>query len=185
MALTYSPGGTLGSNCPDFELPSVEGKTVGLSEFAEQKVFVAMFLCNHCPYVQAVEERVLQLAREYSGASVAFVGICSNDPTDHPEDSPTALLQRWRERHYPFPYLIDDSQDVAKAFGAVCTPDFFVYGPKRQLLYRGRLDDSWRRPEKVSRREMKEAIDAVLADRSVLTEQNPSMGCSIKWKSHD
>jgi hypothetical protein len=185
MALTYTPAGELGSPLPHFSLPGVEGKTYHSADFAKAKALVVMFICNHCPYVKAIEDRLLGLANEMASQSVAFVGICANDPTDYPEDAPTALLQRWREKSYGFPYLVDESQDSARAFGAVCTPDIFVYDAARKLRYRGRLDDSWRDPGKVRRQELKSALQNILQNLPVESPQNPSMGCSIKWKSGD
>lgn len=183
MALTYTPAGELGGACPDFRLPSVEGKTYSLQDFAPARILVVGFICNHCPYVQAIEDRLIRLARGWDGKAAQFVGICSNDPSDYPEDAPAELRKRWREKSYGFPYLIDESQDTARAFGAVCTPDFFVYDQNRRLAYRGRLDDSWRNPEKVRAEELKAAVEALIAGRSLDSVQNPSMGCSIKWKS--
>jgi thiol-disulfide isomerase/thioredoxin len=183
MALTYTPEGELGSACPKFRLPSVDGKTISGESYADAKALIVMFICNHCPYVKAVEERLLTLAREYAGQPAAFVAICSNDPTDYPEDGPQALFARWKEKSYPFAYLIDEEQTVAKEFGAVCTPDFFIYDHSRKLAYRGRLDDSWKNAALVRKREMKEAIDAILAGRKPADPQIPSMGCSIKWKN--
>ncbi|MGE0525946.1 MAG: thioredoxin family protein [Bdellovibrionales bacterium] len=183
MALTYTPMGELGAPCPDFRLPSVDGKTVSRDDFAPTKALVIMFICNHCPYVQAIEDRLLLLAREYLMRGVRFVGICANDPTEYPEDAPAALLQRWKEKNYGFPYLIDADQETARRFGAVCTPDLYVYDSEFKLRYRGRLDDSWREPQKVQRQELKEALDALLGARAVNPVQNPSMGCSIKWKA--
>lgn len=183
MALTYTPPGELGSTCPDFQLNSADGKPFALKDFADKRALVVMFICNHCPYVQAVEDRLLSLARALPDAG--FVAICSNDPTDHPEDAPAELARRAREKNYPFPYLVDEAQDVARAFGAVCTPDLYLYDQNRKLVYRGRLDDSWRDPSRVTRQELKAAIEAVLAGQPVNEVQNPSMGCSIKWKSGD
>jgi peroxiredoxin len=183
MALTYSPEGTLGSTCPDFVLKSVEGKSFGLADFRAATALWVMFICNHCPYVKAIEDRVLALAHEYQKKGVAVVGICSNDPTDHPEDSAAALLARWREKNYSFPYLVDSDQSVARRFGAVCTPDFYLYDSAWCLAYRGRLDDSWRSPASVQRQELREALDSLLAGRAPSGVQNPSMGCSIKWKA--
>lgn len=182
MALTYTPQAEPGAPCPDFKLPAVDGRTYSLKDFNGAKVLVVAFICNHCPYVKAIEERLLQLPREYQPAQLQLVAICSNDPADYPEDSPAELKKRWQEKKYSFPYLIDESQNTARAFGAVCTPDFYVYGPDRKLAYRGRLDDSWKNPLLVRRRELKEAADAVLAGKSLNSLQNPSMGCSIKWK---
>lgn len=183
MALTYTPAGEIGSPCPDFTLPGVDGKTYALQkDFAKAEALVIMFICGHCPYVQAVEKRLIDLGAEFQKRGAAVVGICSNDPSDYPEDSAASLKQRWLEKHYTFPYLIDDSQSVAKAFGAVCTPDLYLFDRERKLRYRGRLDDSWRDPSKVRRRELAEAITAVLENRAVEPLQNPAMGCSIKWK---
>jgi peroxiredoxin len=182
MALTYTPQAELGSPCPDFKLPSVDGKSYALGDFAGSKVLVIAFICNHCPYVKAIEDRLLTLPRGYKAGDFQLVAICSNDPSDYPEDSPAELHRRWREKSYSFPYLIDESQAVARSFGAVCTPDFYVYGPDRRLAYRGRLDDSWKNAAQVRRQELKDAVDALVAGKSLNSPQNPSMGCSIKWK---
>ncbi|MBX3022161.1 MAG: thioredoxin family protein [Bdellovibrionales bacterium] len=182
MALTYTPAGTLGSECPDFTLPSVDGKTYSRSDFLRVKGLVVMFICNHCPYVKAIEDRIIQLAHDYTPQNIQFLGICSNDHKDHPEDAPAQLLQRWSEKNYGFPYLIDEEQTVAKAFGAVCTPDLYLFDSALRLRYRGRFDDSWRNPANVHKRELREAIAALLEGRSYL-EQHPAMGCSIKWKT--
>jgi AhpC/TSA family len=141
-----------------------------------------MFICNHCPYVQAIEDRYVALAREYGPRGVQFVGICSNDPTDYPDDRPERLLQRWREKRYGFPYLVDETQAVARAFGAVCTPDIYVFDRERRLAYHGRLDDDWQHPAKVKRRELAAALDALLTGGAPAREQVHSIGCSIKWK---
>ena len=172
----------LGTPCPDFRLPSVDQKTFARDDFREKRALVVLFICNHCPYVQAVEDRVIALAREYGPRGVAFVGICANDPTDYPDDRPERLHVRWRQKAYGFPYLVDESQDVARAFGAVCTPDIYVFGPERTLAYHGRIDDNWQQPDKVSRRELAEALDALLAGRAPAPEQHHSIGCSIKWR---
>jgi len=140
------------------------------------------FICNHCPYVKAIEDRLLELPRAYAPAQMQVVAICSNDPADYPEDAPSELKRRWQEKNYPFPYLVDESQSVARAFGAVCTPDIFVYDGARRLAYRGRIDDSWKDESKVTKRELAEALDALLAGQKPATPQRPSMGCSIKWK---
>lgn len=181
MALTYTPPGELGSPCPTFKLPTVDGGLVTPVSFRDAKVLVVAFICNHCPYVMAVEDRLLNLARGLP-KEIAWLGICSNDSTDHPEDAPAELKKRWLAKKYPFPYAIDEDQSVARAFGAVCTPDFFVFDSKRKLAYRGRLDDSWKDPEKVRRQELREAVEELLQKGTVQSLQNPSMGCSIKWK---
>ena len=185
MALTYTPAAAQDFICPDFDLPSVDGRRFALKDFSASDALVVMFICGHCPYVQAIEDRLIAVAREFMPQGVAVVGICANDPADYPEDTPKALHQRWLEKHYNFPYLIDGSQEVAKAFGAVCTPDLYVFDRQRKLHYRGRLDDSWRHPDKVTRRELADAITAVLKNHAVESVQNPAMGCSIKWKLGD
>jgi peroxiredoxin len=185
MALTYTPAGELGMTCPDFHLPSVTGENFKLKDFDHAKALVVMFICGHCPYVKAIEDRLVHLAREFEVQGAAFAGICANDPAENHEDRPEELLQRWREKKFAFPYLIDDSQEVARAFGAVCTPDLYVFDAQKKLRYRGRLDDSWRKPENVTRRELAEALTAVLKGEAVQSLQNPSMGCSIKWKMGD
>lgn len=160
----------------------MDGKTYSRKDYWKSRGLVVMFICNHCPYVKAIEDRLIALANEFIPKEISFLAICSNDPSEYPEDAPGELLKRWQEKQYPFPYLIDESQDVAKAFGAVCTPDIYVFDSALKLRYRGRLDDSWRDPKNVNKRELREALLALLEGRSVM-EQNPSMGCSIKWKS--
>jgi peroxiredoxin len=181
MALTENRDVPLGTPCPDFRLPTVDGGTVARDDAPEAPALVVMFICNHCPYVQAIEDRLAALGREYTPRGVRLVGVCANDPTDYPEDAPPRLLARWREKDFGFPYGIDASQDVARAFGAVCTPEFFVYGSDLRLAYHGRLDDSWNDPRKVGRHELAAALDALLAGGAPATKQVPSMGCSIKW----
>ena len=182
MALTESRDLPLGTPCPDFLLLSVDGKTFARDDFRDAKALVVMFICNHCPYVQAVEDRIIQLHRDYASRGVQLVGICSNDPTDYPDDRPERLLSRWREKRYGFPYLIDEPQDVARTFHAVCTPDIFVFDGERRLAYHGRIDDNWKEPAKVQRQEMREALDALLAGHRPAHEQTQSIGCSIKWR---
>lgn len=183
MALMYTPENPeIGAPCPDFELPAVEGKNYSLSSFSESKALVIAFICNHCPYVQAIEERFLNLAHSYDAKDAQFVAICSNDAERYPDDSFEALKTNWQEKEFRFPYLHDDSQAIAKKFGAICTPDFFIYDENRKLAYRGRLDDSWKEPDKVTQEEMREAIDRIIQNQPPLEKQNPAMGCSIKWK---
>src|SRR5213593_631366 len=182
MALTESRDLSLGTTCPDFRLRSVDGQSVARDDFRAKPVLVVLFICNHCPYVQAVEERIVQLRRDYGPRGVQLVGICSNDPTDYPDDRPERLLQRWREKDYGFPYLLDETQDVARAFGAVCTPDIYVFDRDRRLAYHGRIDDNWQEPAKVTRRELAAALDALLAGGQPTAEQHHAIGCSIKWR---
>lgn len=181
MSLTYTPAGKLGSPLPDFSLPAVDGKTLAAKDFKFSPALLIMFICNHCPYVKAIENRLICLANDHRGRGLSVIAICSNDPQEYPEDAPAELLKTWREKNYGFPYLIDADQSVAKAFGAVCTPDIYLFGKDKKLAYRGRLDDSWKNEKLVRRRELNEAIESVLSGKSVNPEQNPSMGCSIKW----
>jgi peroxiredoxin len=174
----------LGASCPDFRLPATDGKVYARDDFAAAPVLVVMFICNHCPYVRAVEDRLLELVQTYAPKGVQFVGICSNDAESYPDDSFERLRERWQSKAYGFPYLHDEAQDVGHAFDAACTPDIFVYDRERLLAYRGRIDDSWKDPTKVTRRDLADALDALLAGRKPALEQIPSLGCSIKWK-HD
>lgn len=186
MALTYTPTAQIGSACPDFALPNVvDGRTYGRRDFAGAKAFLVMFICNHCPYVKAIEDRLISLGRQLQGRPVKIVAICSNDSSveKYSDDSPENLKRRAVEKGYPFPYLHDESQEVAKTFGAVCTPDFFLYDAEMKLAYRGRLDDSWKDPSVVQSEELKGAIEALLAGKKPSTEQKPAMGCNIKWKT--
>jgi len=182
MALLKSENVGSDFKSPDFHLTSVDGVEYSLSSFKEHPVLVIMFICNHCPYVKAIEDRLIALQREFSGQSVQLVGICSNDAAAYPDDSPASLLQRWREKDYGFPYLVDETQQVAKAFGAVCTPDLYVFGPNRLLVYHGRLDDNWQAAHEVKKRDLADSIKALLAGKLLTDNPIPSMGCSIKWK---
>jgi len=182
MALLNSEPIPMGTPCPDFNLPAVDGRHYALADFADAEVLVVMFLCNHCPYVQAIEDRYVTLANDYPGQSVQFVGICPNDPEHYPDDSLENLHQRWADKGYGFPYLQDISQDVARAFGAVCTPDLYVYDQQRKLAYHGQLDDNWGDAYGVTREDMREAIDALLAGNRPAAQQRPAKGCSIKWR---
>ncbi|MBF0160431.1 MAG: thioredoxin family protein [Magnetococcales bacterium] len=144
-----------------------------------------MFICNHCPYVQAVEERLITLASELADRGVRLIGINSNDTINYPEDSFDNMQRRAKAKKYSFDYLFDASQQVARAYGAVCTPDFFVYNQSRHLCYRGRLDDSPRDATQVKQQELKAAVIALLEQQPVASLQHPAMGCSIKWKISD
>lgn len=182
MALTYSPDAEIGSRCPDFNLPGVDGKTWSRANFANSKALLVMFICNHCPYVIAVEDRLVALGNEFISQGVKIVAICSNDADNYPEDSFENLKKRAAEKNYPFPYLYDESQAIAREFGAVCTPDFFLYDKDHKLAYRGRLDDSWKDAAAVKRTDLKDALISLLEGRVPISEQRPSMGCNIKWK---
>lgn len=182
MALTFTPQAELGSEAPDFQLPSVvDGKTYSLKDFRNQKPFLVMFICNHCPYVKAIEDRLISLGQELKSQDIHVIAICSNDASENPEDSFENLKKRAIEKNYPFVYLQDPEQKAAQAFGAVCTPDFFLYDSLGRLAYRGRLDDSWKDPQKVQKRELFEAAQLLFRNQKVPEKQIPSMGCNIKW----
>jgi peroxiredoxin len=171
----------LGTPCPDFTLPGVDGRLWSLRDFHCPALLVVV-MCNHCPYVQAIDDRLDALARAYAGRC-AVVGINANDAVTYPDDSFEAMRLRAKAKGYAFPYLWDEEQTVARALGAVCTPDFFLYDSHRRLMYRGRLDDNWKDASRVTRQELQVAIEGVLAGREPLEVQQPSMGCSIKWRS--
>lgn len=181
MALLYTPAGELGAPLPRFDLPDLHGEMFSSKSIEGAKAKLIAFLCGHCPYVQAIEDRLVTLGKDLQALSVPMLAICSNDSEEYPEDSAASLLRRANSKGYTFPYLIDESQTVAKQFGAVCTPDFFVFDAADRLVYRGRLDDSWKDASKVTKREMYEAIGQVVQGQKKI-EQKPSMGCSIKWK---
>jgi peroxiredoxin len=181
LALTFTPFADLGNACPDFSLPGIDGKVHSLKELSNDKPLVIAFICVHCPYVQAIESRLVQLGHDLKKQNVNMVAICSNDAKDHPEDSFEGMKQRAAEHGYSFLYLHDEDQAVARQFGAVCTPDYFVYDKNLKLSYRGRLDDSWKDANKVTKRELYEAVQGLLRDEKISDEQIASMGCSIKW----
>ncbi len=174
----------LGTRAPDFSLPdTVSGGTVSLSDFDDDDALLVMFICNHCPYVKHVREGLAALGRDYADTGLGIVAISSNDIEGYPADSPAAMKVEAEHNGYLFPYLYDESQHVAAAYTAMCTPDFFLFGRDRSLVYRGRLDGS--RPNTdipVTGAELRAAIDATLAGETVAKHQHPSMGCSIKWK---
>jgi peroxiredoxin len=172
----------LGFPCPDFRLPSAQGGVVARDDFDGATLLGVFFYCNHCPYAKAVEGRLIELERDYRDKGFRFVAISANDAQTYPEDSFENMKKRARDRGYGFPYLYDESQSVARAFAAVCTPDLYVFDRDRKLAYHGRLDDSPMDPTKVKRRELREAVDALLAGGKPDERQNPCIGCSIKWK---
>jgi peroxiredoxin len=183
MTLLQSKPLPLLTKCPDFSLPSVTDAMVyTLRDFSQSKALLIAFICNHCPYVRAIEDRLLALKHRYAVKDFAMVGICANDSENYPSDSVLELKKRWQEKKYGFPYLIDKDQTVARAFGAVCTPDLFLFDHARQLFYHGQLDDNWQYEAKVIKQDLKEAIDAILNDNPPPKDQKPSIGCSIKWR---
>ncbi len=172
----------LGSKAIPFSLRGVDGKRYSLDDFRDKKVLCIIFSCNHCPYVKAVEDRINKIAEDYSNKSFALICINSNDEITHPEDSFEEMKKRTVEKRFVFPYLRDDTQDTARAYDAVCTPDIYLYDEHRLLKYRGRIDDNWKDETKVTRKELQMAIDCLLNNREIDFEIIPSMGCSIKWK---
>ncbi len=172
----------LDSAAHDFALPDTDGKTVRLSDFDGRPILV-MFLCNHCPYVKHIANDLSQITAKYLQKGVAVVGISSNDVANYPEDSLPNMRVEKRNRAYAFPYLFDETQDVARAYGAACTPDFFLYGKDRKLVYRGQFDDS--RPgngKAITGLDLTLAVESLVAGKPPVTTQRPSMGCNIKWK---
>lgn len=183
MVSLQTPVCDFGWKAPDFSLPGVDGKTWSLSEVAGPNGTLVMFICNHCPYVKAIRPRLVRDLNELKALGINAVAIMSNDPSDYPEDSFDNMKAVAAEFNFPFPYLLDESQAVAKAYGAVCTPDFFGFNGKLGLQYRGRFDESRKEtaPEGV-RRDLFEAMKAVAETDRGPAEQIPGMGCSIKWK---
>ena len=171
-----------GWRAPDFELPGVDGKTHRLADLKGPKGTVVVFICNHCPYVKAIADRLIRDANDLKALGVAFVAICSNDARSHPEDS-FENMRAWAEEKFPFPYLHDESQAVARAYDAVCTPDFFGFDADLGLHYRGRLDASRTTPVEGARRDLYEAMKQVAETGHGPREQIASMGCSIKWRA--
>ncbi|MFQ5896197.1 MAG: thioredoxin family protein [Nitrospinota bacterium] len=172
----------LSASAPGFDLPGVDGRRHRLEDFQAQPLLLVLFTCNHCPYVQAYEERIVALHREFAPRGVALVCINSNDEKLVPEDSFEHMKVRARERGFEFPYLRDASQGVAEAFGAECTPQAFLFDGGRKLRYVGRIDDNWREPDRVSRRELRDALDALLAGKPVPEPETNAIGCTIKWR---
>ena len=182
MVKTESTMLPLGSTAPPFSLTNVDGQVVTIEDFSDSRALLVMFICNHCPYVIHVAEQLAVLGNEYMQKGVGVVAISANDVSTHPADSPEQMVREAEDRGYPFPYLYDEDQSVAKAYRAACTPDFFVFDQKKQLTYRGQLDDS--RPESgipVTGTDLRTALDATLAGEPVPDPQKPSLGCNIKW----
>lgn len=183
MTLTPSTMLALGTHAPDFALSDTDGNTVSLDDFKDAKALLVMFICNHCPFVVHVADEMAKLAKDYQPKGVAVVAIGSNSIESHPQDGPEKMKQEKANRGYTFPYLYDETQAVAKAYTAACTPDFFLFNSDHKLAYRGQLDDS--RPNSdipVTGEDLRAALDAVLAGKPAPADQKPSMGCNIKWK---
>lgn len=184
MVLTPSTMLSLGTTAPTFSLPNaIDGKQVSLEDFAQAPALLVVFMCNHCPYVKHVAAGLAKLAKDYQAKGVAVVGINSNDASAHPDDSPEKMKQDAAARGYTFPYLYDETQEVAKAYRAACTPDFYVFDGQRTLVYRGQMDSS--RPNSgvpVTGQDLRASLDTVLAGKPAPADQRPSIGCNIKWR---
>jgi peroxiredoxin len=183
VAVTPSTMLPLGTKAADFSLPDTDGKLVSLSDFKDAPAVLLIFMCNHCPFVKHVIDELVKLIKEYQQKGVAAAGINSNDVDNFPEDSPDMMAKVAKEKDFSFPYLYDETQKVAKAYMAACTPDFFLFDKDRGLVYRGQMDDG--RPGNsvpITGKDLRAALDAVLEGREVPAEQKPSMGCNIKWK---
>jgi peroxiredoxin len=183
MVMTPSQMLELGTRAPAFRLPDPEGNHISLTDSPDAKGYLVVFMCNHCPFVKHIRDELARLGRDCTQKGVMMVGINSNDYTKYPDDSPSRMKDEAETFGYTFPYLVDESQDVAKAYRAACTPDFFLFDQDRRLAYRGQLDDS--RPEnriEVTGADLRHAIDAIVAGKPVPAEQKPSIGCNIKWK---
>ena len=188
MALTYSQMPTLGTDAPSFSLPAANpgtagSDTVSLADYADAEALVIVFTCNHCPYAKHIEDALVQVARTYQPRGVAFVAISSNDPATYPTDDFAHMAQRAEAKGFPFPYLYDETHNVARAYGALCTPDFFVYDNDRTQVYRGRFDETRPGGDAAHGGDLMKALDQLLREGTVTGEQFPSMGCNIKWKS--
>jgi peroxiredoxin len=173
----------LGTPAPDFSLPDTEGRIVSRDQFRDAPALLVLFLCNHCPFVRHVARELATIGRDYGDRGVAIVAINPNDPTAYPEDAPDRMREEKARVGYPFPYLFDETQDIARAYQAACTPDIYLFDADRRLFYRGQIDDS--RPSNglpVTGRDLSEALDAVLSGLPPTKEQRPSIGCSIKWR---
>jgi peroxiredoxin len=183
MSLTPSTMLPLGTAAPDFRLPDPSGRIVSRDDFADAPALLVAFLCNHCPYVKHIRAGLAAFARDYQERGLAIVAISANDVASHPEDAPAKMAEEAKRAGYVFPYLYDETQAVAKAYRAACTPDFFLFDRARRLVYRGQFDAS--RPGnavKVTGKDLRAAADAALAGRAIAAEQTPSIGCNIKWK---
>lgn len=185
MSRTPSMMLELGTRAPDFTLPDTASETdVSLSDFDDYKGLLVVFMCNHCPYVKNIKEKLAEVAREYREKGVATVAISSNDAENYPDDRPDKMAEEADKFDYPFPYLYDESQDVAKKYRAACTPDFFLFNKERKLVYRGQFDDSRPGNDKpVTGKDLTDAMDRLLEGKEMKENQAPSVGCNIKWKA--
>ena len=173
----------LGTSAPPFTLQDPAGRSHSLDDASGSPVVLIAFICNHCPFVKHLANEFASVSKEYASRGVATFAIMPNDVEEYPEDAPPRMSEEARERNYDFPYLFDADQRIAQAYQATCTPDFFVYGPDRTLLYRGQFDDSRPNAGSADGKDLRDALDDILADRPVTAPQKPSLGCNIKWKA--
>jgi peroxiredoxin len=172
----------IGSSAIDFQLEGTDRKKYSLESFQDKQALAIVFSCNHCPYAQAYEQRLIQLQNDYKNKSLVLVAINSNDDTGYPEDSFPNMVKRAKEHGFNFPYLRDESQDIARKYGAICTPHVFLFDKNRRLRYKGRVDDNWRDSTMVKSPDLRNAIDNVLQDKTPTVQETRPYGCSIKWK---
>ena len=174
----------LGTPAPHFSLPAADGNRVCLADFRGRPALLVMFICNHCPFVKHVRDRLVEMTREYHEKGVAIVAINANDWETYPDDSPEMMLREARDHGYSFPYLYDETQETARQYRAACTPDFFLFDGQQKLVYRGQMDDSRPGNDKpVTGNDLCNALDALLAGKPIDKEQTPSIGCNIKWRT--
>ncbi len=182
MAVTQSSDLELGSKAPEFALPGTDGKNHSLNDYRFEKAIMVLFICNHCPYVKAMLQRFIDLQKDFKILGAQLIGINSNDAVKYPDDSFEAMQKVVEEQGINFPYLYDETQEVAKTYGAVCTPDIFLFDSEKNLAYHGRLDDNWEHPDQADEHSLRFAMDELLSGQAITRKQHPSMGCSIKWK---
>jgi len=181
--VAYSKGMPVGTSAPAFSLAGVDGRSYSLDAFREAKLLVVIFTCNHCPYARALEQRFVEIQRDYADRGVRLVAISSNDVVSYPQDGFDEMRKHAQQHGWNFPYLHDETQDVARAYDAACTPDIFVFDAERKLRYNGRCDDNWREEDKVTRQDLRRALDRLLAGQAVDFDVHPALGCSIKWRA--
>ncbi len=174
----------IGSSMPSFELKGVDGRIYDSTYFKDKYVLVIIFSCNHCPYVQAYEDRIISLQNEYMGKRVAVIAINSNDDSQYKDDSFENMVSRSKQKGFNFPYLRDETQEIAKKFDATHTPEIFVFNNERELAYHGKIDDNWKEPENVKSNYLKDALDELLNRKKISVPETFSIGCTIKWKKN-
>ncbi len=173
----------IGSQAPDFNLPGVDGKNYSLNSFKDNRALIVIFSCNHCPYVQAYEDRIKQIQEDYKTEGVSVVAINSNEDMNYPDDSFENMKKRSSEKKFNFPYLRDDDQSVARAYDATHTPEIFLFDKQRKLAFHGKIDDNWQEPNKVQNHYLKNALDELLAGKEISVPETFTIGCTIKWKN--